>query len=438
MNPEFERNVWLELTPLRVVVLCAVLAFAFFAAALSRNIATPDDAARWLYFLIVVVWGTHNASRAVLGEIRDRTWDGQRLSSLGAGTMMWGKLFGATVLNWLGGLICLAVMVSGAVMTAGPLVALQGLVYWLAVGVIAQGTSLLASLIAVRRRQGKTGLELFIYQLAGLAASIGVWAVAYPNGPNIGLFGGTDTLLWWDLAMPKTGFFLVSLAIFAGWMLIGCYRQMRLELKLANGPWLWLAFMVFIAVYVAGFGECVQAQVDGTTCRLALAAAAMAALAYICVLLEPKSAVTLRWLAGEFARFRIGTFFAHLQGWMSAALAALLLGGALVVHLALTGNIADMATVGAMLGLLTRDMAIVVLLNVLARRRGGDLMALALFVALYALLPAIIAGLHYDGGRALFLPHRTDPLWMSPVAVWLEAVAVWAVAVTRISLHEKN
>ena len=30
--------------------------------------------------MIVVVWGTRNAALSVVGEIRDRTWDMQRLS----------------------------------------------------------------------------------------------------------------------------------------------------------------------------------------------------------------------------------------------------------------------------------------------------------------------------------------------------------------------
>jgi hypothetical protein len=438
MNPEFERNVWLELTPLRLIVMGAVLALAFFAAALSQGLVSPGGVARWLYFFMVVIWGTHNAARAVLGEIRDRTWDGQRLSSLGAGTMMWGKLFGATVFNWFGGLICLAVIASETVMDLGALAALEQVVYWLAVGVIAQGTSLLASLIAVRRRQGRSSFELFLYQLAGLAAAIAVWAFAYPNGPNIGYFGWGEDLPWWDFKLPKTGFFLVSLALFTGWMLTGCYRQMRLELKLVNGPWVWLAFLAFAAIYVAGFGQCVQARADAVTCRLALAAIAMAALAYVTVLLEPKSRVLLRWLGGEFAGLRLGAFFGHLQGWMMSYLAAVVLTVAMLIHLALAGAAGDVATTGAILGLFTRDIGLVLLMNLLARGRGGDLIALALFVVLYALLPSIIAGLHVEGGVALFLPHRTDPMWLAPALAWIEAVVVWAFAASRIALPDKN
>ena len=109
---------------------------------------------------------------------------------------------------------------------------------------------------------------------------------------------------------------------------------------------------------------------------------------------------------------------------------------ALLVRLALLGMGPELATAGAVLGFVTRDIGIVVLMNMVARRRGGDFLALAVLFLLYALLPSIVAGLHYDSGRALFLPLQTDPLWMSPAAAWIEAIAVWTVAATQISLAE--
>ena len=77
----------------------------------------------------------------MVGEIRDRTWDGQRLSSLGAGTMIWGKLFGSTIFNWFGGAICLAVILVDLMGNRGVVVALIELVYYLAIGVIAQSAA---------------------------------------------------------------------------------------------------------------------------------------------------------------------------------------------------------------------------------------------------------------------------------------------------------
>lgn len=74
------------------------LRIPFGAAALSAGTSyRPAAVATFLYYVIVVLWGSRNAALGVVGEIRERTWDVQRLSALSAGQMTWGKLFGATI-----------------------------------------------------------------------------------------------------------------------------------------------------------------------------------------------------------------------------------------------------------------------------------------------------------------------------------------------------
>lgn len=441
MNPEFRRNVWLELVPLRLIVLAAVLLFGFFSAALTEGFAGPGSVARWAYYFLVIVWGTRNAARSVVGEMRDRTWDSQRLSSLKASTMMWGKLFGSTIFTWVGGAICLVVIMADVFNRSGPGPAFLQLAYYLALGVIAQGASLLASLIAAGRRHGRSQFEVFVYQLVGIAAAVAVWAIADPSGSTIGGIPHTDYVGWWNMVFPTQPFLLISLAIFAGWMLLGNYRLMRLELKLRNGPSAWLGFLIFMVVYIAGFdawGPTTLVQPDMIARRLYLAVTVCAALSYVTVFLERKDRVFFRWLGSELGHLHLGAGLARLQCWMMSALAALVLGGALVVRLNMLGATVDQAALAAMLGFLARDIGLVLLMNMAARRRGGDLLALAMLGVLYGLMPPIIAGLQYEAGRALFLPHTTDPIWMSPAASWLEALAVWALAFARIALPEEH
>jgi hypothetical protein len=439
MNPEFERNVWLELTPLRMIVMVAVLALAFFAAAVTAgNVAGPGTVARWAFDFIVVFWGARNAARSVVGEIRDRTWDGQRLSSLGAGTMMWGKLFGSTIFNWFGGAICLVVIAADAFDTVGVAGAVIRVAYFIALGVTSQAVSLLASLIAARRRQGRSQFEVFLYQMAGIIAGFAVWDIA---DPTYGFVVRSDNIVWWGQALPSNGFLLASLVVFTAWILMGCYRQMRLELKVQNGPFVWLAFVAFLATYVAGFDAWVpklSVLSDPVAVRLMLAGITCATLAYIIVFLEPKDRVSLRWFGAQLAQFRIGSAFMKLQGWMVAWFAAMLIGIALLAYAHSNGQLLLLAGVAAVMGFVTRDMAIVLLMNMAARRRGGDLLSIAVLVLLYWLLPSILSGLHYSLGQAIFLPRATDPLWLSPAAAWIEAVVVWAFAITKIALPEER
>jgi len=117
MNPELQRNIWLNLTTWRLIGMPVVLGMVFFSVAWSVGLLSPGSwleavapVARWFYVALVIVWGTWLAARAVVGEIRDRTWDGQRLSTLHPWTMLWGKLFGATIFVWYGGAMCLTVI----------------------------------------------------------------------------------------------------------------------------------------------------------------------------------------------------------------------------------------------------------------------------------------------------------------------------------------
>ncbi len=445
MNPEFQRNLWLELTPRRMFLMAVVLVLIFFAAALTDGtVSGPGEAARWLYYLIVVIWGTRNAARAVVGEIRDRTWDGQRLSSLGAGTMTWGKLFGSTVFNWFGGAICLAVILADLFGKHGVGVALIEFVYYVSIGVIAQAAALLVSLVAAGRRQAHSQFEVFLYQAAGLGAAIAVylvWATADPAGSILARTAPSDFIVWWGLALDARAFLLVSLAIFTAWTLAGCVRQMRLELKMRNGPLVWLGFLIFIGIYVAGFDAWLSANrdlvhLDAVARRLLLGDMTFAVLAYLMVFLEPKDRVHYRWLASAFAKFDLGSALGGLQGWMTAYFFALTLGIALLVRLASAPQ--DQATVGAMLGFLSRDVAIIVLANMLSRRKSGDFAAVAILFALYVLLPAIVKGLNYETALVLFFPGASDPLWLSPLLVWGEAVLATALAVGSLALPEER
>jgi hypothetical protein len=99
---------------------------------------------------------------------------------------------------------------------------------------------------------------------------------------------------------------------------------------------------------------------------------------------------------------------------------------------------ADQASIGAMLGFLTRDLAIVVLASTFAKRRGSDFAAIAILFVLYALLPAIAGGMQIEGAALLFFPRTGDPVWLSPAIAWSEAVLAAVFAVGRLALPQSE
>lgn len=449
MNPEFVRNIWLELTPRRMALMVGILVLIFFASALAGGAGySLFGSAQWLYYLIVVFWGTRNAALGVVGEIRDRTWDLQRLSSIRPGAMTVGKLFGATIYNWFGGLICLAVMTVFTLAHGGPAAALIDIVYYVAVGLISQAIALLASLVAVRRGQSHSRFDIFIYQLVGLVAAVAVfiiWNVADPEGSFLKGKISTDTVIWWGIAHHAREFLLASLAIFTGWTLLACYSEMRLELKMQNGPLAWLGWLVFIGVYVAGFDAWLSQtqglpKWDYVALRLSLGTLAYVILTYLMVLLEPKDRVLYRWLGSRFGSGRIGSGLANMQGWMTSYTAAVILAVILVVWVGQhEGSVfQDQLLLVAGIGFFTRDMAIFVLMQTLGSRRRGDLSALAVLLSLYVLIPAILHGMGLAAAQPLFYPTPSTPIWLGAVAAWAEAVAVVVITAGRLALGERT
>ena len=100
MNPEFQRNLWLEASPRRLAWAGVVLLLIYGAtvAATRDNPLGPLPAlggvGAAVFVACAMIWGARAAASSVLSEISDRTWDFQRLSALDPWAMTWGKLAG--------------------------------------------------------------------------------------------------------------------------------------------------------------------------------------------------------------------------------------------------------------------------------------------------------------------------------------------------------
>jgi hypothetical protein len=440
MNPELLRNLWLEATPFRLLQIVGLLVVVLAAAsAAPQNILTPEGAATTLYWFFVVLWGTRNAALSVVGEIRERTWDGQKLSAIGPWTMMWGKLLGATSANWFGGLLCLPIILFAAWRDAGPVTALSYGIILLALGLFAQAVALLSSLVLIRRNSGNWRLDTFLCQVAGIGAGFAYYSL----WSSVDAFeqSGTKTLIWWGREFNLSGFHFASLMIFLGWALLGVWRAMRAELRFANGPFVWLAYLAYLAFYTAGFESLAShymaslSQAAGplqpVATRLGLAWLALLSSAYSMVFLEPKDPVRFRWLGDQLRQGAFAKAFLALDAWMLSYGVALALGivlaGLLMMSQVTLGEI-PMSSLGlgvlAMLGFLTRDVAIFVLMRPLAGSKG-DFAALATLGVLYLVLPAIArrTGLGFE---FLVLPVTGGTAVWSALLAWMQAaIATW-------------
>ena len=365
----------------------------------------------------------------MVGEIRERTWDGQKLSAIGPGAMMWGKLLGATSANWFGALPCLFFILLPVWLGAGAGSALVYGVILLTLALFAQTVALLSSLMLIRRNTGNWRLDTFLCQVAGVGAALAYYSL-WSSATAFERSGQQD-LVWWGHAFNVTSFHLTSLLLFLGWALTGCWRAMRAELRFANGPFVWLAYLTYLCVYSAGFESVIPQNLLATigglgpaAIRLGLAAFALLSSAYGMVFLEPKDPVRLRWLGDRFRAGHFARAFLALDAWMLSYAAAIVAGLLLALVLASGGNANLALAVLAMLGFLTRDVAIFVLMQRYAGGKG-DFAALAALAGLYLLAPLVLKGLGLYGLLFLVAPMVDGAAALGVLAAWVQGRARW-------------
>jgi hypothetical protein len=194
-NPEFQRNLWLELTPYRLAGMPLILGAVFYLAFVSdsyRLAGSVASTANGLFFLITMIWGTKLASETVMNEIRDHTWDGQRMSALTPWQLVWGKLFGSTVYTWYGASICLLAYYL-AVPDKSTLQAGETVLALLCSGILAHAVSMLASLVVIQKERKFNKSQTAAILLFGIIAAGPFFSMVLGKASAVRI---SSSLLW--------------------------------------------------------------------------------------------------------------------------------------------------------------------------------------------------------------------------------------------------
>lgn len=408
-NPEFQRQLWLEFSPTRLLGMPAVLALVFAALGLADP-GTLPTAAQSGFVLLVCFYGARLASATLLDEVSEATWDAQRLSSLTPWQLTWGKLFGGTLFAWYGGVICLAVwLVSSWAQGHGWSWAL--LVGLVAAGVGLQAVSLITALAALRRG-------------AALARRGGAWWIVlllvFPLLGGLPRHELDGELRWWELSFAVVPFYAAMAVVFAAWAVLGAQRLMADALQLPQQPFAWLAFQLWLAVFAAGFWSG-----GGALWRLAFAATAIAvSAAYLSLFIEPPWLDLWRRFAARWREVGLAGDAALERLPLMAVSLLLALGGGLVASLlapdeqpAGLGRALAFAGLPLTWALLTlRDLALACAVHWGPRARRAQSTTIVLLTVLNLVLPWLL----YAAGL------RTLASWLQPLGgmgggAWLGA-----------------
>ncbi|NQU71781.1 MAG: hypothetical protein HQ514_14605 [Rhodospirillales bacterium] len=441
-NPEFIRNLWLEARPARLIMMAALLGALFLLVGLRSGLGdTLANTALTAYVAIIFIWGNRLAANSVIQEVNNGTWDSQRMSAISPWKMAVGKLYGGTIYVWFGGLICLGVYWLAQSRGGYSPRLLQTTIIYLGCGLLSHIISLIVSLVAIRKRRAYGRLRVWLYQFIGLAAAAPILFL----GTNVvdrskwGI-GSLTEMSWYGMPFQQFGFTASAIAIFVVWGIVGAYRMMRVELLSRNGPFLWLGFTVFTAIFVAGI------HMTGNWARLFrvfslfensiaylmnMGSIIILLLAYVIALAEPKDKsvfIMLRRYAGE-RRWR--DFFDVLPRSASTLALALLMIAATGARGLFDADQFGAGKRNAQIAMIflfaARDIGFITLMSLWRPSPRADMTALVCLALSYSLVPALFFASGIYALRPLFQPVFSGDPYLNLALIGIETVTVYLI-----------
>jgi hypothetical protein len=420
-NTEFVRNLWIEAKLPRLVVLTALLGALFLLVWLWRDrSATLSTAALTAYVAIIFIWGNRLAANSVIQEVNNGTWDSQRMSAISPFAMTLGKLFGSTILVWFGGLICLGVYWWSKSAGGYDIELLQTTIIYLGCGLLSHIVSLIVSLIAIRKRRAGGRLRVWLYQFIGLIAALPILILASRTieANVLATFIYNTNLNWYGVTFSKFDFIVMSIAIYAVWGIIGVNRMMRMELLARNSPLLWLGFVLFTAMFVAGielpgFFERSFSDISSSETIvlrvMMMGALASLLLAYVIVLAEPKGKTLVVFLKRHAAERRWREFFDATPRWAATLILVLIMIVSIWAYGQYQGHEFGhdeqfWATIGIVFLFVARDIGFIALMSFWISTPRADMTALVCLALSYTLIPALFFAAGVYSLRPLFQP----------------------------------
>ncbi len=422
-NPEFRRNLWLSFSRHRLIGMPTLLGLTFLALTFTNRqdevAASLYGVSVWLFIFIVWLWGARNANAAIVDELRDHTWDQQRMSALDPWTMTWGKLFGSTSFNWYGGLMCLVVIaVSG--FGAGKPDVIPTLLTLCAVGVL-----LHASLITLNLHTSR--FESRIIQRGGLGWLLIILVFIFM--PTFAL-QPAQAIIWWGMEIDRAFIWLGSALLFAACATFAAWRVVSNALQVRTLPWAWPAFACILACYLGGF-----VPGGGIQALPVIGLLVSATMTYAAMFTEPNTLLLWRKLRLLQEKQDQRTWLERLPLWPTTLALSFLFAFLVVLttHNA-QPEIGSMALIEAPHALtvalmLLRDACILLFFTFAPNARRAVGAAMLYLLVLNLLLPFLAGVTGLDLVRYFFLPFdgEYDP-WNSPLVMTIHTgIAIWLV-----------
>lgn len=430
MNPELQRNIWLELNRHRLFIIpfiiVTVLMIAYLLA--GKRVGLPFYyTSVWLYLIFVVFWGSRLAGESVTQEITDKTWDSQRMSSLSPWSLAWGKLLGSTLIAWYGGTFALIAMAySYQTPTAVSMPVGKIIIFFVLIGVLSQVASFVINLIAIRKAATLTRSLSNLFLIA--LVLIMLFLVELLDNRFFYFIN------WYGQPYRLHDFLILSFLIFSIWSIVAAYRLMRSELQIKNPAFAWFIFIIFLAYYTAGF---VNTNEPDYVYKLILVIfSVILVTAYLMLFAENKNPMLIKRLFYHLRHKQWRTVFESLPGWFINVVILILF---LLVFFGFENKVVNFygynenfrAFIVATCLFLLRDIGIVLFLNLSSKRNRADVTAVIYGVILYYIVPLLFSVAKMDFALALFMPLESSYPLATVISALLQIILVYYLVYIR-------
>ena len=458
LNPEFRRNLWLQVSWQRLFAaptFALLMVGAFMASPFSDKLY---PAAHWACFVILGLWGTRRAADSLSEEASGGTWEGQRMSGLGAWQMAWGKLIGGTAFVWYCAAFALLILV-GARLQLGPEAdhgkPVSLVVYNLVLGgLLSHCVSFAVAIILLRKAVSYRRLTITLAQTCGFVTFLTFAFGGVPGGDNPyrdvqGLLD-QHTMLFGNEVQVEI-YRAVAITLFGAWTVLAIYRLMRLELQYRNWPWAWSAFVAFMLLFAASMNQNPALGPAGWLLWLTMMGSV---LTYLSLFSDVRDPVRYRWALRAIWAGDFGQALSYTPWWLISYLATI--GGAIAAisqipgvdiaglseleffrffgHLMpelLQASLALQISLILMLLFMLRDILVVLWLSAGPKRQRADVSGLIFLALVYAPLAVILWGLGGSAFMPVVMPIATSDTLFDLVPILVEIGIIGAMLYFR-------
>lgn len=252
MNPEFRKHLWMELTLHKLVATPVLLAITMTLAFLSvedisASIQMLERTLIILFWAFTSLGGSYAVATAIHQEYDNKTWDWVRLNSQPVWRITWGTILGSSSFMWYAGTWCLVAYFALSFFNPTDVavtIQTDNLLLLLALAIFLQGTSMM-SICMMFTGNGERAPSRRNAAISALLLAL----ILFPFHD----WKHTGDIRWYTIEMPARMAASIIASLFAVWSWTGSLRLLRTQLQYRNGVAVWVAFSVFLMIFINGF-----------------------------------------------------------------------------------------------------------------------------------------------------------------------------------------